>query len=57
VLTPEGKKLVKRGQAVQSEYEQPTSERLSEDDIQAAIKTLAVICDLLEDEERKDERQ
>ncbi len=57
VVTPEGKKLLQRGRAVQAEYERLTSQRLSEADIRAAVKTLAVLCDLLDDEERKEEQQ
>jgi DNA-binding MarR family transcriptional regulator len=55
VVTPEGKELLKRGRAVQIEYERLTSERLSEADIKSTVTTLAVLCDLLEDEERKEE--
>lgn len=56
VLTPEGKKLLKRARTVQADYERLTSERLNEADIEGAVKTLAVICELLEAEERKEER-
>jgi DNA-binding MarR family transcriptional regulator len=52
-LTPAGRELVERGRGVQADYEQRTSERLSEADIAATVKTLAVICDLLEEEERR----
>lgn len=56
VLTSEGKTLLKRARTVQAGYERLTSERLSEADIEGAVTTLAVICELLEAEERKEQR-
>jgi DNA-binding MarR family transcriptional regulator len=53
VLTQAGRELVERGRAVQAEYERHTSEQLSDTEITVTVKTLTVICDLLEDEERR----
>lgn len=53
VLTTEGKQLVERGRAVQSDYEQRMSQQLTAAEIAAAVKTLSVICNFLEEEERR----
>lgn len=49
-LTADGRRLVERGRGVQGEYEQQTSGQLSQEEIAATVKTLSVICDLLEKE-------
>jgi DNA-binding MarR family transcriptional regulator len=53
VLTPTGRALVQRGRTVQAEYENRTSEQLSDAEIAAAIKALSYICDALEEEEQQ----
>jgi DNA-binding MarR family transcriptional regulator len=52
-LTPAGRDLVERGRGVQADYERRTSERLSDAEIAATVKTLSIICDLLEEEDRR----
>lgn len=50
VRTADGRRLVERGRGVQGECEQQTSGLLSAEEIAATVKTLPVICDLLEKE-------
>jgi DNA-binding MarR family transcriptional regulator len=52
-LTASGKDLVRRGRAVQSGYEQLTSDRLTDEQLAATITTLTVMCEILEEAEKK----
>lgn len=52
-LTPSGRALVKRGRALEREYERRVTQRVSGDDLTAAVRSLRALCELLEREERR----
>jgi DNA-binding MarR family transcriptional regulator len=52
VLTQAGRELVARGRAVQTEYELLADRHLDKDDVAAAVRTLQVMCELLEREDK-----
>jgi DNA-binding MarR family transcriptional regulator len=54
-LTPAGRVLLERGLAVQLERERLADGQLDADDVAAAIRTLSIMCQLLEEEDKKNE--
>jgi DNA-binding MarR family transcriptional regulator len=52
-LTRKGRALVQSGHRVQERRERRVSERLRGDDVAAAVRVLRVLCEQLEEEEKK----
>jgi len=52
VLTEAGREVIARGLAVQREYEAVSDRAFDEDDVAAAVRTLRVMCELLEKEDQ-----
>jgi len=53
VLTPAGQALLERGLTLQQERERLADSELDPDDVAAAVRTLTVICQLLEREDQQ----
>ncbi|MBO2453004.1 MarR family transcriptional regulator [Actinomadura barringtoniae] len=52
VLTETGREVIARGRAVQREYEAVSDQAFDEDDVAAAVRTLRVMCELLDKEDQ-----
>lgn len=52
VLTEAGREVISRGRAVQREYEAESDQAFDENDVAAAVRTLRVMCELLEKEDQ-----
>jgi DNA-binding MarR family transcriptional regulator len=51
-LTESGREVIARGRAVQREYEAVSDQAFDENDVAATVRTLRVMCDLLEKEDQ-----